>query len=760
MTEKGQAVQEFLEVFFGEGNQVPSEVLDSSSSDPATVELQPFLRLARVDWERLILPRITTEGLSWYALAKNSRAARVLQEELLAFVGPSYTDFRGQRATLDPLDRIEAAILELAGSNVFRLRLINPGLRTPCRIALRRLIELSANKPLGMLKVSRPSGRVLRDFEFAVLAGARDEASEYLKELRSLGATSARNLRFLEVYLHEAFNEWDILNDFLEDGALVQARRPTRVTRALIRAVYLKELSLFEEKNDPEGALDYFKRFVRPRFSSLYTSLASLEGSEVTKSFLLAAASADPPSIKRRDMLMGNYPPSAMDRAYVEALANLIPLVETKESNSSDLEGARTAFISGDLDTAFGLLLGISQSAVALELLIRCAREMTSIEAAALTIDAVQKAPTRTREDTLQEPRVSQALEELERRYAAREAGAPETHEIKPIPANWIEWLARLQEEPDWPGALSVAEQGALEWSIGEFSDNPSNAQRLVELLQSEFSDVATAKLVDAMPFFLDFFVKRGGPSQLLKPVQMALLDALLYAEASSLEVIRATGPLLEVLMRGGIGVSDCQRIVCDIQEAWLDQRAFALIDWALDILDILVTLQVAPKQVQESFAGVLCEELLRWSDRISLDQLAFYEQLCREGGFIVDMPKTPWLREESALSKKVDPMVERLSGNIVALYSLRTEVIKRARDVLSAIVPDIDIRLFSEKGGSAPLQNAARNADFFVIVTGAAKHAATDFIRTHRPVDATTLWCHTNGTAALLRTLREACSG
>ena len=102
-------IQTFLDRFFSKPNLLNPE------SKP---EIRHWI-------DRLILPEpLATvvpcwcEGkvIDWYGLAFDARQLRELGESLTAFVGPTYTTFRGQLARLDPADPIEArqCILETA----------------------------------------------------------------------------------------------------------------------------------------------------------------------------------------------------------------------------------------------------------------------------------------------------------------------------------------------------------------------------------------------------------------------------------------------------------------------------------------------------------------------------------------------------------------------------------------------------------------------------------------------------------------------
>lgn len=749
----------FLNDFFGPGNDIKWARVRPGSAGKAAKRLKPFLRAATADWTRLVLPRVNGSRCYWYVLARDPASARIVREELLAFVGPSYADFWGQVARLDDNDPVEQAVKRVAGQNVFRLEVVDATLMDACRNALERMLEVSERKPVDKRAVPRPVGRILRDFELSVQTAGRADAEAYLAELRHRGALSARNMLFLDVHLYASFGNWEALYDLLDDGALVSAPRPTRVTRALIQAVYRRELAQFEFKNEPTSALRHFVEVVQPQFGRLYLSMEGIDDPAAVKSFMISAAASQPANIVRRDKLLDSYPAVAADRGYVEELAKLCqgpaPILD-------GLEDARRRFAAGDLDATMEILLGEARSAMGLELLVRCAIEVGTIEATASALAAVNEAPADVRLELDRKRRVRENLAQLDTRFYAGASSLEPGVEPNPadhsLPQTWLEWTDRLLAEPEWVGAVEVAAQGALEWSVEAAGYSPTKVKALADRLDSSFGQPATETLSFALPHLVTFFAERAGPNPVFLPVQLSLIRLLILGGTGSLATIRAAGGLLETVMRGSVGREECQDAVELVQEAWLEQPAFDLIDWALDLFESLVTLQVAPQTVQVGFAGVLRGQLDRWRDRLVEPQVLLYEQLCREAYIESD---TTGLRGRSSEDQRPgDDLAARLAGRTVGLYSLREEALTRAQAILRGIAPTVNVRLFSDKVLTDSLRNAARNFDVFVIVTGAAKHAATESIEANRPAGAVTLRCHATGSAGLLRCMRDWAAG
>jgi hypothetical protein len=752
----------FFERFFGPGNDIRWAIIQPGSSGAIAEALQPFLREATSDGEYLLLPRRAGHRLWWYAMARDARGARILRDELLAFVGPSYSSFWGEYARLDPSDPVEQAVLGLAGRHAFRIEVTDPSHRDTCRKMLQRMLEVRSRRRHHARTAPRPTGQILRDFELAMQGGHRTDAEGYLDELRKRSTLSARNLMFLQVHLYDCFGEWTALSMILEDGALVQARRPLRVTRALIRAVYQRELARFEDSAKPSEALRHFEDVVQPRFGRLYRSIAGLAGPMVTKSLLLAAAAFERTNTARRDELLARYPSDAADRDYVEALGALFvePAVETLTASVDRIAEARGHFADGDLDAAMSGLLICEPTALVLELIIRCALELGTLDAKQAALTAFADAPEAVRQAVAHKPRVKRALSELRSLFASEldaESSVPRTEAndtTSMFPRTWVDWFDRLKREPSWAGAVEVAAQAASEWSIDELTRTAGALDAIAERLESNFSDLAGERLSEALPHLLEFFDRRVGPQRAFVRIQLALLDHLAYREVQSIETVRAMGPVLDTIIHGGVGRDVGDKAICLVQEAWLELPAFDLLDWALDVLEGIVTSQLASASVQVAFFAALHSELTRWRDRLVQSQVEVFTQLCREARIEIDLSNLDL--DFGGDGETEDDIVRVLTGQTVALYSLREEALARIRKILVELVPRIDVRLFSDKVLSTRLQSAARTVDLFVIVTGAAKHAATEPIEANRPPNAATLRCHATGSAGLIRAVRD----
>src|SRR5207253_994058 len=106
---------------------------------------------------------------TWYALAHSPRQARALAQELQGFVGTSYAHVE-RLQPLDPDDPIDSEVLNFTGGSGFSFDVL-PSNQGDVRAGLDLLAWLRRQRPLRSDSAPKPLGRLLRDFEMAIIAG-------------------------------------------------------------------------------------------------------------------------------------------------------------------------------------------------------------------------------------------------------------------------------------------------------------------------------------------------------------------------------------------------------------------------------------------------------------------------------------------------------------------------------------------------------------------------------------------------------------
>lgn len=614
----------FEEAFFGPGNRLRWEAIQAGSlSADARERLGPFLDDLRRDTEMLVLPRVRDDDgrVQWYVLCSSTRVARIARDELRAFLGPSYSDFEGRPMRLDPTDPVEAAVVSRCGANAFRLEVPQQSLINAARERLRLAVRLRYERPVRHARRVRAAGRVLRDFEYAILTGDGQSAVDCIAELRSAGHLGATNLLFLEVRRLAASTQWNAILALPGVGSLLAMARPRRVTEALIRAVYAVQLQEFEDGMRAAEAVGRFQSEVFPRFRNLYRSRAGLSGYEVDASFLLAAAASNIPRQDIAEAIVATYHEDSPRRRYLTALAGLLTPRSAATSAHSFLE-ARMAFAEADVDRAYELAAALAPSFDRCALLLRCARDMGTLAAARAALQALDGLADAERvrlDGNVLLRRIRDALVTL--------AAEPKQRPVEEVPSSWSAWLRRLLGADPWRSAVAVAEAGAREWSIDALATDPAAVGEVADLILADRPAWGQAALRDALPHLLEFVLSRGADVR-LRPVYESLFLAIAVDEQVSMPQIAALARVAEARIQIGGTAEDYREIVRQLSSTLETAETPSIADLALETLDGLVSTTCPdPRERQEYFARVAAL-FQRWYRRIDASQWALLRRL------------------------------------------------------------------------------------------------------------------------------------
>ncbi len=619
------------------------------------------------------------------------------------------------------------------------------------RERLRLLITLRNERPTRYARRIRAVGRVLREFEYALLAGGGTAAADCIGELRSSGHLSATNLLFLEVRRLAAGGHWDAILALPELDALLAMVRPRRVTEALVRAVYLSRLQEFEEDRRASAAVERFRSELFNRFRDLYGTRANISGYEVDASFLMAAAVSTPSHPEIAQPTLSAYPPDSADRQYLSALAELIPLAPAPTPLSA-LETARAAFAEADVDRAYGLAIESPSSFDRCALLLRCARDMGTLAAARVALDSLGALPNADRARLEQHIVLSRIRDGLSELSAAAMATREQPTLAEDIPTTWPTWLKRLTAQEPWRGAVPVAEMAAREWSVTNFLRNPSAVQETADLLLGDRPPWGQVSLRDALPYFLEFCIAAGADPR-LKPVYESLFLTIAIDTHVSLSQVTGLLRVTELRLRLGAEPRDYNEILTHLMAAIQAVESPSVADTALEAIEMLISVACPDTRERQQFVLRISTLFQRWYRRIDVAQFALLQSYAEELGLTATMPNQD---QNTSANQEVSEWTA-LDGKKIALYSLQEGALRRVARVVTELCPGARVHTFQDHvGGSPALRTASSTSDIFVVATAAAKHAATIFIEACRPKSLVTLYARGQGSASLLDAIRQ----
>lgn len=165
-----------------------------------------LLREAAINYRKspMVLPWLNekTQRMAYYVIPRRREHLSSVRDLLVAFVGPSFAKYGYD--TPAALDRPhETAILERygAGSTFVVQATTDTVERKRLRTALERMVKMVERSPARSWSPPKPLGRLLADFEAALLSGAPQTAKALLQQIDRQGGLSPTNVKHLEIRL-------------------------------------------------------------------------------------------------------------------------------------------------------------------------------------------------------------------------------------------------------------------------------------------------------------------------------------------------------------------------------------------------------------------------------------------------------------------------------------------------------------------------------------------------------------------------------
>ncbi|GAB6179925.1 hypothetical protein JCM14036_12440 [Desulfotomaculum defluvii] len=363
---------DFLQKFFGSGNQI---LLDDVLNSSGAGHIRPWVQLLLKGVPTVLPRRMDRQTMLWYGICFTQRQLKKLGDDLMAFVGPTYANFKGSRDCLDPKDPLDQAVQQFTRGAVYKFT----GDTGEIWKKLEMMRGVWEQCPTLVTREKRPLGRVLRDFYVTLRTGSRVQAEGYLEELRNYHTLEIFNVTFLKVQMLAEFREWHEILSLHNLPELLQIRRPLAVTKSLIYAIYHKDLAVFEQRGLPQEALEHFRGHVHPSYGgNLFNVHSGMRDAEVLKCFMMKAVSEERPEQRDEILTLAEVLPPA-DKRYLKSLAQLLS-GQAETVLSDPLLRAETASEQGDFDLAFSCARQAQSSKRRCQILLRCAYELQSLD--------------------------------------------------------------------------------------------------------------------------------------------------------------------------------------------------------------------------------------------------------------------------------------------------------------------------------------------------------------------------------------------
>lgn len=661
-------------------------------------------------------------GMRYYAVSRNELEWRSLHPLISAAVGITYSDFTGISSDFVAETDLERVIVAAGYSKITKFSAHGDrALGQALAKGLLRLVQAVKSRPAAAPLAMTTTAQMITEFDLALGYRDRIACEVILSELSDQMRLDAMNIWFLRTRLHARFSEWEELANESYFQSLAVSRRPDQITSDLIEAIYRTQFFKFERADNPQGAIDLFRRRTVESAGTLFTSLPSNPSPNVIKAFVigeLAQAKVNQDDLARLCSYAENWP--ATEKNFLESLQAIVGGSDEgldggeKEAHSKSLDSVRLAIYQA-ID---------SPSSATRESAISLVTELSEADREVLFVGT--------------------HIKDLWQNLILADEGNTSS------PASWEEWIEIAPTLP-FLEARQFAESAVDTWPIGDHLRTAADVDNLVAVLNDPGED-ALAVIYQALPFMVHWMKSdEEWPNLSYAPVYRQLLFLLLFGEGVRKLSLVAIADLFTALLQLNAGHEQYTDVLSDLTGQISIRATNEDIDWLVDMSELTIALPCPDSQIRDAFLGAAAlrfNELSIWATE---DQTNLFRALVDEVGLADLIPHA------SATGNAVSPAEtgDSYQGVTIGIYTLTQSVGQRAAILLESTFDGITISLNSDKTNTRQLNALAGSAELFVICWNSAKHSATTAILdARRPNDASTVYA--TGTSSIVRVVTE----
>lgn len=634
---------------------------------------------------------------AWYACAPTPQMSRALQEEMRAFLGPSFVYERPAGRVHDEADQHALPLIDGARWYATRFDVLDARTDEVVLRQWRLYDEVLRRRPRVALYVPRTFHQLRASFDRALLARNEPDARSAMATLRERFGISAENRRFLEIRLDAALERWDAIVEHPLLPQLVHLQLPSETYGDVVEALYRVHVQPYEAATTLNPLVEQFKETVAVLAQPLFRTRRTSRRPAVLKAFVLYELTQPEPQLAVCDRLLQDLAPGAFG-----AIDRLLREFCAPKLRGNDISPANDALANEQFDRAWTLYWPLPDSVDVLRGLIACARE---------SADPAKAGAVLTRLESSTE----QIRAAVESASATRLANLRAVYREPPLPERLCDQFGRLPDEP--------VDRYIERWT--EFARSVEPARLLSE---AGMVDVAVDCLMRQAveepalferlyPLWHELFVERTDPDPRLVPLYAEMLEAVRARDVfqrTDQELLHQT---LVAIVETGDDAAYRQAVdtIAKIFEAIRSPQA---IGWALDVCDSLAVRRIRDADARLRLLTAVVQACRDFSARLEPLQVHQLHLLTREAQLELP-PFGPPLKDASGVSPADEPSYR------VVFYSLDEGATRRAVDMLRILHPAWVIDTNGDHVCSDRLKSLARHAHVFVFAWRCSKHAA-----------------------------------
>ncbi|MBX7133588.1 MAG: hypothetical protein K1X67_13015 [Fimbriimonadaceae bacterium] len=558
---------------------------------------------------------------------------------------------------------------------------------------------------------------LLRDMRLALSQQDFATAQNAYEGLRRLGTLSQENMRFLRMELLAGQGSWEALVGLPYFEEIQKTRRPRTVSEFMLEAIWHTHIA-------PTGRppVQVFRESdLQSRYGPLLGSVdVPRSRGALAMAYLSAQQDGDQARVERQLCAAGDE-----ERLFLEGIGWQSPVADLAVADP--VEELRRLYDRQQFSAVVDLFLA-DPNEHGIGLAIDAVLELDDAALAVPVLDAVRRLAS----NGVPIPRAVRLL-------------LPHVDTLVSDACNdWIQWMKRVAASERWASAASTARQSAQSWPTLADSEDVSNqlAEDLLNAIDGSNSDQIRATL----DLLCDLAAAAVG-----KPSQRKFVDAVLFALAfqdNASEAVRnAFNDLAWAVLDSAPDQATYTSLLATASDLWVRIASLTSIDWALQVLDGFVSHNSPVPEDRLNFAHAVVRLATRYVQRMEPSQIVSMRSLLEELGL------PPW--PELPTGQTEDNPWSALDSASLGLYTLLESAVPKFRQRLEELTHLKSFTHNKDTHGTPALRNLASSAEYFIVDTWHAKHAATTEIDKIRPKSRQIL-PRRGGAVAFLQALRE----
>lgn len=711
----------WLESFFSGRNGLKWEAVIGRTAPPAWLEqVIPWIAIFASSGGRspIVLPVFSSDGAClWYGMAFDEAGANALSQELMAFVGPSFSDFRGQLLCLDSTDAIEKALLERFGRFVFRLEPINAADTSGIADALQLYLGLLRRRPETPDRTQRPFGKVRAEFDCALLAGNEPDARCLREELVSSGRLDAEQQKYLDIRMLAGLGrQYQLAHDYPLVKSVLGLSLPAQTIVDLVAALYSTYVAEIECSGDDDAVLRTFRKEIADNFGMLFIERKGVRHPSVLKAFMLYELVQTEPNRERCQAILSAYP-EGDGRALIERWAGR--LASNPPPRADLFESARQALADEDYGLALQLSFDAFPEPWTYCSMLRCAVELDDAEVALKVLVTVNEAPEAERLKWTKRDLARLEQLRLETSRKSEDSVEPSIRTIRPE-ADWLSWVSYVESGIHDRPPLKILEEALPRWAVETYALDPSGCRELAEKIGNA-GGAAEQTFRDAFAHLVEFFVDRPVcPVRGFAPLYAMLIRIVAWSGMVSANELELASAVMQAIVSLAPTRDDYAEAVDTYAEVVAANSAPGNVDWALNAAEILALHASPDSESRLRFFMAVVEMARACAHRLRSVQYEILSLLAKDYGCYGLLDTFP--TQESA-AQELAPRAD--FAGLIGIYTLTEPAGQRARQFLCKLLPQAKVEVNADHVATDKLKSLAANADIFVFAWKSSKHQA-----------------------------------